>query len=107
MICSWSYISFACAQLDIDFGTYPYVTSSNVCVGAVITGAGIAPTKISDVIAIVKAYTTRVGEGPFPTELLDATGEHIRKQGREFGTTTGRPRRCGWLDMVLFLFMPS
>ncbi|MBI3502955.1 MAG: adenylosuccinate synthase [Bacteroidetes bacterium] len=85
--------------LDIDFGTYPYVTSSNtVCAGA-CTGLGIAPNKIGNVIGIFKAYCTRVGSGPFPTELNDATGELIRKAGNEFGSTTGRPRRCGWLDL--------
>ncbi|MFT3740074.1 MAG: adenylosuccinate synthase [Breznakibacter sp.] len=86
--------------LDIDFGSYPYVTSSNtVCAGACI-GMGVAPTKIGEVFGIFKAYCTRVGSGPFPTELFDADGENIRKQGHEFGATTGRPRRCGWLDLV-------
>ncbi|HEY6161862.1 MAG TPA: adenylosuccinate synthase [Bacteroidia bacterium] len=85
--------------LDIDFGTYPFVTSSNtVCAGA-CTGLGLAPNKIGDVIGIFKAYCTRVGSGPFPTELLDDTGEKMRKVGNEFGSTTGRPRRCGWLDL--------
>lgn len=85
--------------LDIDFGTYPFVTSSNtVCAGA-CTGLGIAPNKIGEVFGIFKAYCTRVGSGPFPTELMNETGETIRSKGREFGSTTGRPRRCGWLDL--------
>ena len=88
-------------MLDIDFGTYPFVTSSSTSSGGVATGAGIPPHCIDDVIGIVKAYTTRVGEGPFPTELLDADGEELRKVGREFGATTGRPRRCGWFDAVV------
>jgi adenylosuccinate synthase len=85
-------------MLDVDHGTYPFVTSSNATAGGACTGSGIPPTRISRVIAIVKAYTTRVGEGPFPTELLDEMGERIRQGGAEFGTTTGRPRRCGWFD---------
>jgi adenylosuccinate synthase len=86
--------------LDIDFGSYPFVTSSNtICAGA-CTGLGVAPSKIGEVYGIVKAYCTRVGSGPFPTELFDATGEELRKIGHEFGATTGRPRRCGWLDLV-------
>ena len=85
-------------MLDLDHGTYPYVTSSNPIAGGMCVGAGIGPTKISNVIGVVKAYTTRVGEGPFPTELLDEVGDQIRTSGHEFGTTTGRPRRCGWLD---------
>lgn len=85
--------------LDIDFGSYPYVTSSNtICAGA-CTGLGVAPNKIGEVFGIFKAYCTRVGSGPFPTELEDETGELLRKQGNEFGSTTGRPRRCGWLDL--------
>src|SRR5581483_647332 len=88
-------------QLDVDHGTYPFVTSSNATAGGACTGSGIPPTRISRVIAIVKAYTTRVGEGPFPTELLDEKGEQIRLAGAEFGTTTGRPRRCGWFDAVV------
>lgn len=85
--------------LDIDFGSYPFVTSSNtICAGA-CTGLGIAPNRIGEVYGIFKAYCTRVGSGPFPTELEDATGEELRKVGREFGATTGRPRRCGWLDL--------
>ncbi|MBP2651586.1 MAG: purA [Firmicutes bacterium] len=85
-------------MLDLDHGTYPFVTSSNPVAGGVCVGAGIGPTKINKTVGVVKAYTTRVGEGPFPTELLDKTGELIRERGREYGTTTGRPRRCGWLD---------
>lgn len=86
--------------LDIDFGTYPYVTSSNTTIGGVCTGAGLPPQSIGDVIGVVKAYATRVGEGPFPTELNDQAGEDLRRAGNEFGATTGRPRRCGWLDAV-------
>ena len=89
------------ALLDVDHGTYPFVTSSNPTSGGACTGTGIPPTKISNVIGIVKAYTTRVGLGPFPTELLDETGENLRKWGAEFGATTGRPRRCGWFDSAL------
>lgn len=85
-------------MLDLDHGTYPYVTSSHPIAGGVCVGAGIGPTKISKVVGVVKAYTTRVGEGPFPTELFDEVGNHIRERGHEYGTTTGRPRRCGWLD---------
>src|SRR4051812_12853385 len=88
-------------MLDVDHGTYPFVTSSNPTAGGACTGAGIPPTRIDRVVAVVKAYTTRVGEGPFPTELLDADGERLRDQGAEFGTTTGRPRRCGWYDAVI------
>ncbi len=87
--------------LDLDHGTYPYVTSSHPIAGGVCVGAGIGPTKIGKVVGVVKAYTTRVGEGPFPTELHDATGDHIRERGHEYGTTTGRPRRCGWLDAAI------
>jgi adenylosuccinate synthase len=87
--------------LDVDHGTYPFVTSSNATAGGACTGSGIPPTRISRVIAIVKAYTTRVGEGPFPTELLDDKGDALRLAGAEFGTTTGRPRRCGWFDAVI------
>lgn len=86
--------------LDVDHGTYPYLTSSNTTAGAGATGSGIAPTKVKNVIGITKAYTTRVGSGPFPTELSDEIGEKIREKGNEIGTTTGRPRRCGWLDIV-------
>ena len=89
------------ALLDVDFGTYPFVTSSHPTSGGACTGTGIPPNKITDVIGIVKAYTTRVGEGPFPTELLDTTGEKLRAVGNEFGATTGRPRRCGWYDAFL------
>ena len=87
--------------LDIDHGTYPYVTSSNCVAGAVCAGAGIGPTGIDRVLGITKAYTTRVGEGPFPSEETGALGEKLRKLGSEFGATTGRPRRCGWLDVVM------
>ncbi|HLG32726.1 MAG TPA: adenylosuccinate synthase [Ignavibacteriaceae bacterium] len=89
------------ALLDIDFGTYPYVTSSSPTSGGACTGSGIPPTKIDSVFGIVKAYTTRVGRGPFPTELVDETGEKLRKIGVEYGATTGRPRRCGWFDAFL------
>ena len=88
------------ALLDIDHGTYPFVTSSNPTSGGACTGLGIPPTAINSVLGVVKAYSTRVGNGPFPTELLDTTGERLRKTGHEFGATTGRPRRCGWLDMI-------
>ncbi|MDP9183025.1 MAG: adenylosuccinate synthase [Actinomycetota bacterium] len=87
--------------LDVDHGTYPFVTSSNATSGGACTGSGIAPNRIDKVIAVIKAYTTRVGEGPFPTELLDADGEALRANGHEYGTTTGRPRRCGWYDAVI------
>ena len=87
--------------LDIDHGTYPYVTSSNATAGGACTGLGIGPTKISKVLGVVKAYTTRVGAGPFPTEIKDPLGDAIRERGGEYGATTGRPRRCGWLDMVI------
>ena len=86
--------------LDIDFGSYPFVTSSNTMAAGVCTGLGVAPTRVGRVFGIFKAYCTRVGSGPFPTELFDADGEELRKVGHEFGATTGRPRRCGWLDMV-------
>lgn len=86
--------------LDIDFGTYPYVTSSNTQIGGVVTGTGIPPSKIRKVFGVFKAYTTRVGNGPFPTELDNEIGDKIRKIGNEWGATTGRPRRCGWLDLV-------
>lgn len=88
------------ALLDVDHGTYPFVTSSNPTSGGACTGLGIPPTSVKSIIGIVKAYSTRVGNGPFPTELNDTTGEELRKIGHEFGATTGRPRRCGWLDMV-------
>jgi adenylosuccinate synthase len=87
--------------LDVDHGTYPFVTSSNATAGGACTGSGIPPTRIDRVIAILKAYSTRVGEGPFPTELFDDMGEFLRKTGAEYGTTTGRPRRCGWVDTVV------
>ncbi len=84
--------------LDIDHGTYPFVTSSNCSLGGLFTGTGLPPKAVDSILGIAKAYTTRVGAGPFPAELLDATGDHLREVGREFGTTTGRPRRCGWFD---------
>ena len=87
--------------LDVDHGTYPFVTSSSATAGGACTGSGIPPTRIDRVVAILKAYTTRVGEGPFPTELNDDLGEFLRKTGGEYGTTTGRPRRCGWFDAVI------
>ncbi|MCX6239196.1 MAG: adenylosuccinate synthase [Bacteroidia bacterium] len=87
-------------MLDIDFGSYPFVTSSNTITAGACTGLGIAPNKIGKVLGIFKAYCTRVGSGPFPTELIDATGQKLRDIGHEFGSTTGRPRRCGWLDLV-------
>ncbi|HAI82972.1 MAG TPA: adenylosuccinate synthase, partial [Chitinophagaceae bacterium] len=87
-------------MLDIDFGTFPFVTSSNTISAGVCTGLGVAPQKIKEVLGVTKAYCTRVGSGPFPTELFDATGEELRKIGNEFGATTGRPRRCGWIDLV-------
>jgi adenylosuccinate synthase len=87
--------------LDVDHGTYPFVTSSNATSGGACTGSGIPPNRIDKVIAVIKAYTTRVGEGPFPTELDDADGERLRANGHEYGTTTGRPRRCGWYDAVI------
>jgi adenylosuccinate synthase len=89
------------ALLDIDFGTYPYVTSSNVIAGQAATGTGLGPGAIDFVLGIVKAYTTRVGEGPFPAELFDADGDRLGERGHEFGTVTGRKRRCGWFDAVL------
>ena len=90
--------------LDIDFGTYPYVTSSNPISGGVCTGAGVGPKRITEVLGVMKAYTTRVGAGPFVTELKDEIGNTIRELGHEYGTTTGRPRRCGWLDAVMLLY---
>lgn len=89
------------AHLDIDHGTYPFVTSSNTLAGNACCGSGIGPNRISEILGIVKAYTTRVGRGPFPTELTDATGDRIQEKGAEFGATTGRRRRCGWLDTVV------
>ena len=88
------------SMLDIDFGTYPFVTSSNTTAAGACTGLGVAPRSIGEVIGIFKAYTTRVGSGPFPTELFDQVGETMTQVGREFGATTGRRRRCGWLDLV-------
>jgi adenylosuccinate synthase len=88
-------------MLDVEFGTYPYTTSSHTIAGGSTIGAGIGPRTVDEIIGIVKAYTTRVGEGPLPTELLDKTGEHLQQVGHEVGTTTSRPRRCGWLDLVV------
>jgi len=87
--------------LDIDWGVYPFGTSSNVVSGGACIGSGIPPTEIEHVIGVVKAYTSRVGSGPFPTELKDDVGERLRERGKEYGTVTGRPRRCGWLDLVM------
>jgi adenylosuccinate synthase len=87
--------------LDVDHGTYPYVTSSSATAGGACTGLGVGPTKISKVLGVSKAYTTRVGSGPFPTEIKDSLGDMLREKGGEYGATTGRPRRCGWLDMVV------
>ena len=92
------------SMLDIDFGTFPFVTSSNTITAGVCSGLGVAPQKIKDVLGVTKAYCTRVGGGPFPTELNDAVGEELRKTGNEFGATTGRPRRCGWIDLVALKF---
>lgn len=92
------------SMLDVDFGTFPFVTSSNTISAGVCTGLGVAPQKIKEVFGVSKAYCTRVGSGPFPTELNDETGELIRKTGSEFGATTGRPRRCGWIDLVALQF---
>lgn len=89
------------AMLDIDHGTYPFVTSSHTIAGGVPVGCGIAPSALDEIIAVMKAYSTRVGNGPFPSELMDETGKFIQKQGNEFGATTGRPRRCGWFDAVV------
>jgi len=91
-------------MLDLDFGTYPFVTSSSTSVGGVCTGLGVPPMWIGEIIGVVKAYTSRVGAGPFPTELLDATGTHLQKVGAEWGVTTGRRRRCGWLDLVVLKY---
>lgn len=95
------------ALLDVDFGTYPFVTSSNCTVGGVCTGLGLPPTKIKSVLGVVKAYTTRVGNGPFPSELFDKDGETLQQVGREWGTTTERPRRCGWLDTFMLNYTHS
>ena len=92
------------SMLDVDFGTFPFVTSSNTISAGVCTGLGVAPQHIREVFGITKAYCTRVGSGPFPTELHDETGETLRKIGNEFGSTTGRPRRCGWIDLVALRF---
>ncbi|MEP6676294.1 MAG: adenylosuccinate synthase [Ferruginibacter sp.] len=92
------------SMLDVDFGTFPYVTSSSTISAGVCTGLGVAPQKIKEVMGVTKAYCTRVGGGPFPTELLDETGEQIRQTGHEFGSTTGRPRRCGWIDLIALQF---
>ncbi len=92
------------SMLDVDFGTFPFVTSSSTITGGVCSGLGIAPQKIKEVIGITKAYCTRVGSGPFPTELMDSTGDFLRNTGNEFGSTTGRPRRCGWIDLVALQF---
>jgi adenylosuccinate synthase len=91
-------------MLDIDHGTYPFVTSSNASAGGACTGTGVAPTRISGVIGVSKAYITRVGGGPFPTEALDAAGDEMRRRGKEFGAVTGRPRRCGWFDVPLLRY---
>jgi adenylosuccinate synthase len=90
--------------LDLDHGTYPYVTSSSTVAGGALTGLGFGPGYVSRIVGIAKAYTTRVGAGPFPTELLDDVGQRIREIGAEYGTTTGRPRRCGWLDLVILRY---
>ena len=91
-------------MLDIDHGTYPFVTSSSATAGGAATGTGVGPTAIGTVISVTKAYVTRVGEGPFPTEIMDAVGEHLRARGNEYGAVTGRPRRCGWLDIPLLRY---
>ncbi len=88
-------------MLDIDHGTYPFVTSSNAGIGGVLSGCGVAPHFLQDIVGVIKAYTTRVGGGPFPTELLDEVGEHLQREGQEYGSTTGRARRCGWFDAVV------
>ena len=88
-------------MLDVDYGTYPYTTSSHVIAGGCAIGAGFPPGYLKDIVGIMKAYTTRVGEGPMPTELIDDVGKHLQNKGHEFGTTTSRPRRCGWLDLVV------
>lgn len=87
-------------MLDVDFGTFPFVTSSNTISAGVCTGLGVPPQQIREVMGVTKAYCTRVGSGPFPTELFNGTGDELRKIGQEFGATTGRPRRCGWIDLV-------
>ena len=90
--------------LDVDHGTYPYVTSSNTTAGGACSGTGVGPTRIDEVVGVAKAYTTRVGNGPFPTELLGAAGDHLRDLGHEYGATTGRPRRCGWFDAPMLRY---
>jgi adenylosuccinate synthase len=92
------------ALLDLDHGTYPYVTSSSTTAGGVCTGLGLPPRMLTGIVGVVKAYTTRVGSGPFPTELQDQVGERLRTVGGEFGTTTGRPRRCGWIDLPVIQY---
>ncbi|MEO5984175.1 MAG: adenylosuccinate synthetase, partial [Ferruginibacter sp.] len=92
------------SMLDVDFGTFPFVTSSSTISAGVCSGLGVAPQKIKEVIGITKAYCTRVGSGPFPTELQDETGDYLRNTGHEFGSTTGRPRRCGWIDLIALQF---
>jgi len=107
MIDAGKHILFEGAQgtmLDIDFGTYPFVTSSSAAAGGACTGTGVAPTKISGIVGVSKAYITRVGSGPFPSEDLTEMGEHIRKTGNEYGAVTGRPRRCGWFDAPLLRY---
>ena len=91
-------------MLDIDHGTYPYVTSSNATSGGASPGLGVAPTRITGVVGVTKAYTTRVGSGPFPTEMVDLDAQEVRQRGNEFGAVTGRPRRCGWLDLVVLRY---
>jgi adenylosuccinate synthase len=103
LIARRKHILFEGAQgtlLDIDHGTYPFVTSSSAAVGGVLTGCGIGPRSIDEIVGVIKAYTTRVGGGPFPTELHDVVGAHLQREGKEYGATTGRPRRCGWFDAV-------
>jgi len=92
------------SMLDIDFGTYPYVTSSNCSIGGVCTGLGIPPGRVGKVFGVVKAYTTRVGAGAFPTELANDLGDYLQRTGAEFGVTTGRKRRCGWLDLPMLKY---
>jgi adenylosuccinate synthase len=91
-------------MLDIDHGTYPFVTSSSATAGGAATGTGVGPTNIGEVISVTKAYVTRVGEGPFPTEIHDSVGDHLRARGNEYGAVTGRPRRCGWLDIPMLRY---
>src|SRR5260370_34551170 len=91
-------------MLDLDFGTYPYVTSSNAICGGACTGLGVGPTRINAVVGVTKAYTTRVGSGPFPTEMPDLEATEVRDRGKEYGAVTGRPRRCGWLGLVVLQY---